>query len=344
MPYLVHNNNFNSKKSTKRLTRQLLYHYLTVCTVRAIVQTMSNFSGDVFCSRHWSSENKQDTHLLVSYRVIIFFLTFLIITACLGNSLILAALHKDSSLHPPSKLLLRSLTITDLCVGVASQPLIIGYILSTLSEKWELCRVIETFVFVVNTIFPGVSLFTLTAIGVDRLLALLLRLRYRQVVTVSRVRVSVFLFWLLSSLVGIIFVWSAYLYFIVSGGVVLLNVTISTYCYTRIFRTMQLQQAQVQDTLGSQNIGLNMARYKKTVFNALWIHITLTMCYLPFIVVTVVITIGGFRKSLFLVEFVTVSLVYVNSSLNPFIYCWVIKEVRQAVKDTLRQLCASCLP
>jgi len=48
---------------------------------------------------------------------------FLSITAFLGNALILIALQKESFLHPPSKLLLRSLAATDLCVGLISEPL-----------------------------------------------------------------------------------------------------------------------------------------------------------------------------------------------------------------------------
>ena len=43
---------------------------------------------------------------------------FLSITAFLGNALILIALRKESSLHPPSKLLLRNLATTDLSVLV----------------------------------------------------------------------------------------------------------------------------------------------------------------------------------------------------------------------------------
>ena len=295
---------------------------------------MSEESGEVFCSRHWS----EATYLLTFYRVIIFSFIFLTITATLGNSLILVALHKDSSLHLPSKLLLRCLTITDLCVGAISQPLFITYILATLEENFSLCRAIEPSFFVVNTIFPGVSLFTLTAISVDRLLALLLRLRYRQVVTVKRVCAAVFLFWLKGGVVGFIYVWSARLFFIVSGVLVLLFVAISTFCYTKIFRTMQRQQTQVQDALGSQNIRLNMARYKKTVFNALLMHFTLAACYLPFTAITIVIAVAGFSKSLLWAEILTVSLVYLNSSINPFLYCWKMSGVRQAVKETVRQV------
>ena len=48
------------------------------------------------------------------------------ITTFLGNSLILVALHKESSLHPPSKLLYRCLATTDLLVGLVSQPRHVG--------------------------------------------------------------------------------------------------------------------------------------------------------------------------------------------------------------------------
>ena len=48
---------------------------------------------------------------------------FLSITASLGNALILIALHKVSSIYPPTKLLFRCLAVTDLCVSLISQPL-----------------------------------------------------------------------------------------------------------------------------------------------------------------------------------------------------------------------------
>ena len=44
-------------------------------------------------------------------------------TAFAGNSLLIVALRKVSSLHPPSKLLYRCLATTDLLVGLISQPL-----------------------------------------------------------------------------------------------------------------------------------------------------------------------------------------------------------------------------
>ena len=48
---------------------------------------------------------------------------FLSIVASMGNALTLGSLHKESSLHPPTKRLFRCLAVTDLCVGVIIQPL-----------------------------------------------------------------------------------------------------------------------------------------------------------------------------------------------------------------------------
>ena len=289
----------------------------------------------LFCSRHWDGEN----YLLHVYSSVVFFCVILTITATLGNSLILFALHKDKSLHPPSKLLLRCLTVTDLSVGVIGQPAAITLLLSAINQNWKLCRVAKYLAYVTTTICSGVSLATLTAIGVDRLLALLLGLRYRQVVTVKRVRTIIFLFWLKSSAVGVLYVWNMTAYFITSTVLVMLQVIISTYSYARIFHTFRRLQKQVKYFFGGQrgSISPKMVRYKRTVINALWVHLTLATCYLPFAVVMTVAATKGLSPSLFLAEFVAVSLVYLNSSLNPVLYCWKIKEVRQAVKEILRQ-------
>ena len=115
---------------------------------------------------------------------------FLSITAFLGNALILAALHKESSLHPPSKLL-SSLATADLCVGLISEPLAVTFWMSVVNEHWNICYYLLLARFQTDFIFIAVSLLTLTAISVDRLLALLLGLRYRQVVTLKRTYVFI---------------------------------------------------------------------------------------------------------------------------------------------------------
>ena len=124
--------------------------------------------------------------------------TFLPITAFLGNTLILVALRKDTSIHSSSKLLYRNLAITDLCVGIIVEPLRVAHWISVVNRRWDICYYAYfTGSFLGVTLCP-VSLITLTTISVDRLLALLLGLRYRQVVTLKRTRLIAIGGWIVS--------------------------------------------------------------------------------------------------------------------------------------------------
>jgi len=125
---------------------------------------------------------------------------FVSITGILGNTLILVALHKESSLHPPSKLLYRCLAITDLLVGLILEPSLTAYyvLMATEQRPSNLCFYSVTIAAVSLTTVSAVSLLTMTAISVDRLLALLLGLRYRHVVPLRRVQALVVPFWIVS--------------------------------------------------------------------------------------------------------------------------------------------------
>ena len=61
---------------------------------------------------HWVIDQRPSFVLIFSFNI------FLAFTATLGNTLILIALYKVSSIHPPTKFLLRCLAMSDFCVGV----------------------------------------------------------------------------------------------------------------------------------------------------------------------------------------------------------------------------------
>ena len=108
------------------------------------------------------------------------------ITAIFGNIVILIALHKERSLHQPSKVLLRNLVASNLCVGFVQ--LVFGaYEISILQRQWQICRLLYFVLELPASISIAVSLWTITVISVDSLLALLLTFRYRLVVTLKKV-------------------------------------------------------------------------------------------------------------------------------------------------------------
>ena len=269
------------------------------------------------------------------------------ITAFLGNNLILAALHKESSLHPPSKLLYRNLAATDLCVGIIAEPLCVAYLMSVMIKRWNICRYLFVVAFTTGYILASVSLFTLTAISVDRLLALLSGLKYKRVVTLKRTYLTVIALWAVSIGGSTMHFWNNDILVTKWYGNIAISscLIISFISYAKIFLTLRRRQIQVQDNVQgeqpSQRTPLNIARYKKAVSSALWVQSTLVVCYLPDGIMEVLLTQKDISSFLFIVKLSSLTLVYFNSSLNPILYCWKIKEVKQAVKETIRQLWCS---
>ena len=271
--------------------------------------------------------------------------SFLSITAFLGNTLILIALHKESSLHPPSKLLLRSLATTDLCVGLIVEPLTVAYRMSVVNEHWNVCPHLFAASFVTGYILCGVSVATLAAISVDRLLALLLGLRYRQVVTLKRTYLIVITTWVVAAAFSALCFWNPVITIWYGLITVPLYLTISISSYTKIFLTLRQHNTQIHShnvQQPNQTNQLNIARYKKAVSTAIWLQLTLVACYLPHELVAALRAKSGLSVSVYHARIYTISLVYLNSSLNPILYCWKLDEVRQAVKDTIRQVLCHC--
>ena len=269
---------------------------------------------------------------------------FLCITASLGNAVIFIALYKDNTIYPPTKLFFRCLALTDLCVGLIAQPLfaisLMSYLTNTMNG--EVLYYVGEIYYASSFILCEVSVFTSTAISVDRLLAISLGLRYRHVVSLRRVRAVLICFWLIGISCGSMYFWNSNITFTVTFALVTLSLTTSVFSYTKIYLKLRHHQLQLHVPQRQPNGGgipLNIERYKNTVSSILWVQLALVACYLPFIITVMITTYGRKTGSKFeLAFFFTATLTYLNSSLNPILYCWKIRTVRQGVKDTIKQL------
>ena len=164
---------------------------------------------------------------------------FLSITAFLGNSLTLVALHKISSLRPPSKLLYRCLATTDLLVGLVAQPLYVTYLMSVVHEHWSLCHYARKAAYITSVTLCGVSLLTMAVISADRLLALLLGLRYKKIVTLKRIYITIASFWVLCLVASLCTIFDQRITDLNVSIVLPLSLLISLASYTKIFRTLR---------------------------------------------------------------------------------------------------------
>ena len=280
---------------------------------------------------------------------------FLAITASLGNTLILIALHKVTSIYPPTKLLFRCLAVTDLLVGLISQPLYVVTILFPEFTAWNVNFAITRAADFFFSLLPAVSLLISAAISVDRLLALLLGLRYRHTVTLRRVWVVLVCFWLISALQAAGSVCSDEcpkldtIADTLLSPLLMLSLLVSVFSYAKIFVTLRHRQVQVHGNSqqGQRPNGggnqLNITRYKKTVYSIAWVQLALLICYIPYIVLRFLSLLGMLADKLLSTEIsilleLFLTLLFLNSSLNPALYCWRIRDVRQEVKNIIRKI------
>ena len=206
----------------------------------------------------------------------------------------------------------------------------------------SLCRYPRDATYITGFVLYSVSLMTMTAISVDRLLALLSGLRYKQIVTLKFIIVTTF--WAFIIVASLCAIFNHRIIFLYSCLVISFCLVISLASYTKVFRTLRYHQAQVRDQQHpSQTNALNMVRFRKAVHSALWVQLALVVCYAPMYTVTIVIAYTKKYSLLLVVTWkVAVILLHFNSTLNPFLYCYKISEVRQVVKLTIRQaLCCS---
>ena len=176
----------------------------------------------------------------------------------------------------------------------------------------------------------------------DRLLALLLLgLRYRQVVTLKRTRIAVIGLWIMCIVGPSTTFWNILITSWYQNIVTALCVATTISAYTKIFLSLRHNQIRVQNHVAQgqqgQEIPLNIARYRKAVSSALWVQLILVICYLPY---NIAVALSPQREMSFSTYHLAVIFTgtTVHSSLNPLLYCWKIREVRQAVKETLRQV------
>ena len=288
-----------------------------------------------------SAEESKDVKCKFNSHIFIYVNAILSITALPGNFIILVALCKESTLHPPSKLLLRWLSCTDLLVGMISQPIFIVYHKMIADKVGDVCEVTESLAYITSAVLCGQSINTMTLISTDRLFALLFRLRYRQIVTLKRVRSLIISSWIVNFTFALTYLWNKEFFFMGSCIWLWLFLSISSCCYLKIYFQIRRQQAQIQEHDSNSTASLNLARYKKTVLSALCIHLTLSVCYLPYTVTTTIISLEGISNCKAIIWNIAGVLVFLNSSLNPVLYFWTLREIRRTVMDIFRQFFSS---
>lgn len=267
------------------------------------------------------------------------------VTALFGNAAVLTAIWKTPSLHFPEHLLLASLAVSDFAVGLVVQPLFIFLRIASYAG-------LKAFQEFILTLYPftvwylcGVSFLTVTAITVDRFIALKLHLRYHVVVTHSRAGLVVTAIWILHGCISSMRLWITNAFYPTVAIMTLCCLVGSFAAYIHIFRIVRRHQAMIhcQELQEHGKQHRIMSRLKKSIWNTFYVYCIFFACYAPHVSFMIVTFIED-RWWLSIVVDFTSTVVFLNSSINPLLYCWRVREIRNAVKSVFTQLCCNKTP
>ena len=296
--------------------------------------------ADQFCSYHLNEIRQiSGSHINTLFSLCVLNFVFSAV-AILGNILAIQALRKTLFLPVNLRKFFLSLSSTDLAVGVLGQPSLAVFQSMALNGNYNLevlCPLTLTFCFAILYLLAFASFLNITAIAVDRLLAVSLHLRYDELVTSSRVTIALVAIWLTNCVSTFVIVTTGNLYFVVAIGWT--GILLTTVAYFRVYKVARYHWNQIQSQFQQQNSqAVALDRERKSAFNVLYIYFVFVACYLPFGFCKLLSITGYWAGSLLIANQVTFFVVLFNSSLNPLIYCWRYPEVRHIMKSILKKI------
>ena len=258
----------------------------------------------------------------------------LMLLSIVGNALVLVAILKTPSLRSPSVIFLCNLAVSDLLVGLVVQPVyIVEQMVKTVPKLQEA-------VGGMGFSGCGVSLWTMTAITVDRFLALHYHLQYPNLMTTSRAIYTIVTIWCIITLFSFSVLWSPRIHYFLGAFCITICLLVCLVCFIKIYQIVRRHQVQihVQQQAVENSTDTNKQQIRQSTKSAKNIFIyflVMILCYTPLFFVYIILINN--LNSIVLRTF-PVTVAFMNSSINPFLYCWRTPELRRAVFKTARLL------
>ena len=130
------------------------------------------------------------------------------------------------------------------------------------------------------------------------------------------------------------FTWSPSFHYFLAAFCITICVLVCLVCFIKIYRIVHRHQLQihVQQQALENSTDTNKQQIRQSTKSAKSIFIyflVMILCNTPSFFVHIISAINNLN-SIILWTF-PVTVVFVNSSINPFLYCWLIPELRTAV-------------
>ena len=253
-----------------------------------------------------------------------------------GNLALLVALYRTSAINiRVNANYIASLAVADFLIGLTMTPLYICYAMAC-ETSWLIK--LEGYLWIVTV---TATTYSLSAVSLDRFLAVVYPLHYHQVVTEKRCRVAIFFIWFGSVIFGIPrlvlddFVKLEKLWIACSVTTVLIPLLVMMCCYGKIFTVVKKQNRSVADChLSSTSISNKKAVVTIGIIVSLFIA-----TFLPSAIVYFMLLLeDDLCKELELNDvWLWVALVsFTHSAFNPWVYGLRYVELRNALKQVFQ--------
>lgn len=287
----------------------------------------------------------KEFHYLINYILN----AILCFTASTLNGITIYALGKASSIPKSLRTLLLSLAVSDVGVGFLAQPLYSALLGVAFQGKKNTPNYEKMFSGFMTTLhlFSAASYTGVVMLALDRFLAIHLHLRYRELVTQRRLVAMVILNWVSAALLASMVLLNLtdishgyYSFLAISGNVI----TPILYCIiyaTARRHASQIRAIHVDATQQSGQVG-DAVRLRKSITGTFLVYLAFLFCYLPNVTIRFVIFIAGDSDTRRLCQVYAITMIYLNSSLNPLIYCWKVRQIRHTVVKVLSGTVLRC--
>ena len=267
------------------------------------------------------------------------------LVATLGNLLVIRALIKASTIPANVRKMFISLAFSDLAVGLLPQ-LMDAIIYAVV---WKMASRGENLAFLCPTVLSVLSYFVysliaasflnVTVIAGDRLLAVSLHLRYQELVTARRLTTVLVSVWIISCVFPILYILFPKEIEMVTAIISLIGYALTTVAYVRIYKVVKYHQNQIYSQNQLQNAQTREAhRQRKSAYNSLFVSVVFLACYFPLFPCTILYETNTSEVSFIVARYASLFLICLNSSINPIVYCWRYREIRQIVKNTVKKI------
>ena len=122
-----------------------------------------------------------------------------------------------------------------------------------------------------------------------------------------------------------------------------IGLLLTTLVYIRIYLAVkhhiknQIQVLQVQNATQNGTIA-NFAKVIKSSVYTYYVYLVFLVCYFPHFICSCAFQIINPSIAWKKVFLFSLTLVFLNSSLNPIIYCWKMRHIQQALMNILRNM------